>query len=1006
MGVLSANGFFQRLHHAIIKVFFLRGLAMLGLSVVPFMAQAQTAGYEHHIFNIAIEPQSADEALIALGKQTNTSIIFNYELVKKYRTARLVGSFSIPEALDKLFEGTQLTYELDHGYIITEKATTGTGKASGPIRPPLDPLVNEKIEEVVVTGYVGSINRSLQKKRDAETITDGVSSEDLGKYPDQNVVEALQRIPGVSIDRNRGEGQFITVRGFGPQFNTLLYNGRILATENLGRDFSFDVLAAEVISGADIYKSASAKTEIGGIGSVINLAITKPMEHTGFHTVIRGEGIYDTLSEHRSPHYSGLVSYSNETWGAIFSLNYQKNHYEVESAQTDGWLLADLSYVENKRGPGNFSEAKIPRNIDFKMEEGTRKRIGGTLVLQWQPTEKLNITLDGLYSKYDIESHITSSANWTQNAGETLASAYLDEHNTLTSYEYKSHLDIPTDFVQAAQNRPTSTDEIGINAKWNAASNIDVNIDVSTSDAHKYNAGNNYFIVAGIPNANPKYTLEKGSPYPDISFDRPVSVNDLRSHIMYFEGADVADDITQISLDEKIKNIGGYISSLEIGASLSQRTKLANSYKTANGSVFGGYKYSLPSSLFSELDANHFLDGHVPNIWYAFDPYELTRYLWENTDTSGVNNAEGQTPRANGHYYGGSAPLLEPFNTWAVTEKPMGAYVQVNFDGVVGALPWSGNLGVRYEATEIRTRGNEQTVLAIKQSPNEPTAFDLTLSKATPVLISNSYENILPAANLKLNLNSEQTLEFGLSKSMTRPPFNLLIPGLNSFDGRVGANQVQEGNPYLTPYESNNVDIAWSWYYGTTRFLGVNYFYKSLTNFLTKESRQEKLLDDPNGVFLVTKPYNSVNSDVEGTELTILHAFDNGFGVRTNYTWVRNSAPFQGGSSNHFFLEGLSDSYNVVGFYEKGDFQAQISYNYRFEFLQAAIGMQSQPEMVEGYGQLDLSTTYKLSPNLSIMLEGINITDQKRRSFSIYRERLLNYSDSGSKFSIGLHGSF
>jgi iron complex outermembrane receptor protein len=190
---------------------------------------------------------------------------------------------------------------------------------------------SESLEEVVVTGIFQSVKTSMEKKRNSDVIADGIASEDLGKFPDQNVAESLQRITGVSIDRDGGEGRSVTVRGFGPEFNAVLYNGRALATEGEGRDFSFDILAADIISGADAYKTNTASILAGGIGATINLSTAKPMDQGGLRTAFTVKGTQDTLADATNPAVSGVVSWSDEVWGVLVSANHQERDYRRDS---------------------------------------------------------------------------------------------------------------------------------------------------------------------------------------------------------------------------------------------------------------------------------------------------------------------------------------------------------------------------------------------------------------------------------------------------------------------------------------------------------------------------------------------------------------------------------------------------------------------------------------------------------------------------------------------------
>lgn len=159
----------------------------------------------------------------------------------------------------------------------------------------------EQIEVIAVSGIRSSLKSSMEDKKSSSVVSDGIKAEDLGKFPDLNVAESLQRITGVSIDRSGGEGQAVTIRGFGPQFNTVLVNGRQLATDSGGREFNFDVLAADQITGADVYKSTSAKLQEGGIGGTINVTTARPFDYDDLRIAGSIKGMYESLSEETSP---------------------------------------------------------------------------------------------------------------------------------------------------------------------------------------------------------------------------------------------------------------------------------------------------------------------------------------------------------------------------------------------------------------------------------------------------------------------------------------------------------------------------------------------------------------------------------------------------------------------------------------------------------------------------------------------------------------------------------
>ena len=228
----------------------------------------------------------------------------------------------------------------------------------------------EGVEVIEVRGFKNSLKESMLNKKAADVVSDGISAEDLGKFPDQNVAESLQRITGVAIDRSGGEGQFITVRGFGPQFNTVLVNGRQIATENQGREFSFDTLPAELISGADVYKSPVASMQEGGIGATVNVTTAKPFDFEGFAGAASAKGMYEELSEEITPQVSGLLTnrFLDDRLGLLFAASYQERKAQNNTLQSNYWRpnvsLTNRSERDNPAyaDSAQFNGVYIPQN--------------------------------------------------------------------------------------------------------------------------------------------------------------------------------------------------------------------------------------------------------------------------------------------------------------------------------------------------------------------------------------------------------------------------------------------------------------------------------------------------------------------------------------------------------------------------------------------------------------------------------------------------------------------
>ncbi|MCH1921382.1 TonB-dependent receptor [Shewanella sp. A3A] len=876
-----------------------------------------------------------------------------------------------------------------------------------------DSAVSEDIEVIEVNGLRGSNLRALNNKRYSATIVDGISSEELGKFPDQNVAESLQRITGISIDRSGGEGRFITVRGLGPEFNSVLYNGRILATENSGREFSFDILAAEAISGADAYKSSTSDLLTGGIGATVNLTTAKPMDTPGTRAAFSAKSTYDTLAEKYSPQVSGVYSYSNDTFGALVSLNYVNRYYRSQNAVTDGWMERDLSYIPNQNGPGDFSRVMMPRNLDFRDDQGERERIGGTVVIQARPTDNVMLTTDILYSKFAVTSSAMNAANWTHDWVDGFDSAYVDENNTMLGYSYASGIDsLSADFVQRSFDRPTETRQVGLNLEWFVTDQLQITADVSYSDAINDAGGSGQFVIAGVQNANPRYDYTNGGDYGSLSYDNPVSADLLRSHSIYFSGQDVKDKITQYRFDGKYTLGYEFADVIHFGIYGSSRTKDRQSYDNGtNGNVFSGYGFDVPDEIFKSVNQSDFLSGGAPATWFTFDPYEYADYLWsesnirENIIDAGNGYADTIMLRRE---LGGPYARLNRNTIAEVSEDVFEAYVRLDINTDLFDMPLTGNIGLRYSKTDIEATGYSALVTDITPVQGDDTLLNLTMSDTMRLVEENDYDYFLPSLNLKLDATDEHVLRFSASKSIARPTLTRMTPGMSGYSGRLNASTAYGGNPQLMPYESVNLDLAWNWYYGEASYVGISAFHKAVDNFISTVTLPEVILEgNPYGEFMVSRERNAEAANIKGLELAILHTFESGFGFQANYTFVDSDDDFDPTNNTETFaLEGMSDSYNLIGFYENNGLQVRIAYNWRDEYLSQAVGAYSQPAMVEAYGQLDFTATYDVTENLSVFLDGTNVLDNESRSFSIYEERLLNFQKTGARFSLGARYTF
>ena len=885
----------------------------------------------------------------------------------------------------------------------------------------------EALEEIVVTGIRSSIKRAQDIKRDASGVVDSIAAEDLGKFPDLNVAESLQRISGVSIDRSGGEGQQVTVRGLGPQFNTVLVNGRQIATDTGGREFNFDTLASEQITGADIYKSGLASLQDGGIGATINVNTARPLDNPGLQITGQVKAIYETLSEETAPAVSFLVSntFADDTVGIGVAYSRQEREVQINRIQTAGWRPGQT--ISNNRDGVLFENAFIPRNWDQIVDEQSRERENLSLVVQLAPTEDLQISVDGFRSTFQVDSLVTDLASWFE--PDRVGSGSLDSNGTLINFTQEIGLnqgsgDPATDFVSHTRNgRDTETTGFGVNVKWDINEKFSASFDASTSESENDYAARARFNVIGIIN-NYQFDGNPGG-IPSVAHDgfgNGQLADPSRSRLHYNErgGSTFKDEISELKLDFEYYFDSETIQSVKFGA-YSQSRENERFTEFGNQCAFCGYQTAAPNGTvaFRPFTAENFFSGLIDNFYtYDGDAYEA---FLESTG----NPVE---------------PSLQN-NRFTVNEEILGAYVDATFNFSLADKPLTMNIGARYSETDIDV-DTVQSFISDVVPTTDLTLFSNRFGDANDFSQGDSYDNLLPNISFKYELNDNMIVRAAIYESLTRATLSELSPATTFNEPRRQNLTAQGGNPGLNPFESTNIDLGFEFYYGDSNVFSIAYFEKDIDNFVTRLVGTEEFeltdrsaangfrcsdalcapgalvagqdivatTDELNGQFetyRVTRPQNGESAKVDGFEVSVTHIFDNGFGISANATFVDSDANLTGDVSQTFALEGVGDSQNLVLFYENDVMQARIAYNNREAFLrQINNGFNGEPVNTEEFGQVDISASYDISDTLTVFFEGINITEEELIQTGRFRNQTYNIEDNGARYAVGLRGKF
>ncbi|REL30667.1 TonB-dependent receptor [Thalassotalea euphylliae] len=871
------------------------------------------------------------------------------------------------------------------------------------------------VEVITVTGMLSSLKSSMLDKKESDVVSDGIAAEDLGKFPDLNVAESLQRITGVSIDRSGGEGQQVTVRGFGPQFNTVLVNGRQIATDSAGREFNFDIIAADQITGADIFKTSTSTLQEGGIGGTINVSTARPFDYDGLQVVGSLKGMYESLSEETSPSASFLVSntFNDDTMGVLLAVTHSERDVQINRIETAGWRGGQT--ISNSRDGVLFTNAYIPRNWDQIVDQQERTRTNASLVFQYAPSDEVTITLDGFVSKFEVESQVTDLASWFE--PDRVGSATIDpETGTLTQFTQDVGLFVSsgnpaTDFVSHTRNsRDVSNDGFGLNVEWAINDQLEATFDLSTSSAENDRAGRDRFNVVGIINS---YQFDGTGGIPTVTHDGFVNGSLLPAELArlhYNEKGNQfsdEDEITELKADFVYEADGDVFEKARFGIYRQEREK--KSFQIfGNQCQFCGYGTPAPLDVidFRPFTAENYFSGLI-DTFYTYDGDAYVDYL-----------ADQGFP---------IEPTLQN-NRYTVNEDITSLYADFTFGFDLDDMPVTINVGARYSTTDVEAEAVQSDIVNVVPTSDQ-TLFANVFGPARDISESGSYSNLLPSLNIKLELQDDMVLRFAAYDSLTRPTLSQLSPATTFNEPRRQNLTAQGGNESLKPFTSENWDISYEWYYGDASLFSFAFFHKEVDDFIITRTGTEtfdmtgrtapdfacegELCSDAEELFgaqevySVTRPQNSEEITVTGYEVALTHIFENGFGFTANATIVDSDTELGEDQSTAFALEGLGDSQNLIVFYEADNWQARVAFNNREGFLRLVDnGFNGEPVNTDTFGQWDISASYDINENVSVFFEGINITEEELVQTGRFANQVYNIEDNGSRYAVGVRAKF
>jgi iron complex outermembrane receptor protein len=897
---------------------------------------------------------------------------------------------------------------------------------------------SQELSEVIVTGFRASLEAALEVKRQEAGSVDAIVAEDIADFPDLNLAESIQRVPGVAITRDAGEGRNISVRGLGADFTRIRINGMEALTTaggtdssggtNRGRGFDFNIFASELFNQITVRKSASADVEEGSLGATVDLATARPFDYDGFTFVTSAQMGYNDLSSDSNPRAAVLISsqFADGTLGALLSVAYTDRSLSEEGFSTVRWAAGNAN--NGFSGTPSIENAATfhPRIPRYGALEHEQERLGLTASFQWKPTDASLLSLDILHADFDAtrtESFLEAISFSRGNASGTATpdtgkpeTVVVDSavdgrgnvvYGLFNGVDVRSELrydELETKFTQFnLSGSHEFSDRLKVSALLGYSESLHDNpiqttITIDRVDTNGYSwdfRGNDRlpYINYGFDVTSPDswtFGLPQGAATASDIRLRPQTADNTFKVAQLDSSFALTDQFTlngglllkqyEFETTEKRRLVAETIvPALPAGVSLASVTRLRTGYGAGLGVPGGLYREWL------EPDINAF--NNVFNIY-------------SNTGTFAVSS-DASSARGNNR---------------KIEEEDTGVYVQLDWDFDIG-IPVRGNIGARYVETEQTSTG-------------------FAVVGGSPVLttVSRKYDDFLPSLNAVAEVTDSMLIRLGVAKVMARPGLGNLTPGVQvSVSG--GQFTVQGGNPNLDPFRATTVDLAGEWYFAPESLLSAALFYKDIDSFVqtsreTRPFNTSGLPDSlatgvgasPTDPFQFNIPLNTPGGDLKGFELSYQQPFSflpgiwSNFGAIANYTYVDSKIQYltsAGLLSLNTDLVGLSRyAYNGTVYFDNSVVSGRLSAAYRDDYLTTVPGrdgnlaadgsVRNDVEGTHATFSLDAAFSWSVTDKLELTLEALNLTDEFNDQYiDSTGDRVVVYHHTGRQYFVG-----
>lgn len=881
---------------------------------------------------------------------------------------------------------------------------------------------SEELEEVIVSGIRASMRDSLGIKRESIQVVDAISAEDVGDFPDKNIGEAIQRVPGVQINRQDGEGRSVSIRGADQSLIRVELNGvsALSLTVGGGRDVDFRDLPVEFVSRVEVVKTPTPEMTEGGIGTV-RVITRHPFDQPEGFMAGSVQGVYSDLADAIDPKLAliGSKIFLDGTLGVLMSAQYETRHLDSNNARTTGWLRRAPTATGAGATPGRGTDVNADGTLDWVPEipryiidrrETTRQAFN--TVVDWRPNDEFKLFLDGTYAKGREE--VSSMLMQLGAAGGLIdyANSSVGADNTIDHIELTSSAAFPMDLAYRNINGQLEREQYNaiLGSEWsNETWKFDGRVTYARGEVQN-DEKNSTATIFGVPRAIIDYTGGEDAPnfsFPGIDTTSGGLVNNLaavfnpRTNNQEEEGA---------QFNVEFKPELDWLTSVKAGVEkrdvtmeslLYARTIQVSSRTPTPASTGATTTVAVAQSVIAGIVNDNSGVNEVP----FFETGDLgfnggIKHWNDNGDATyeATIAASGLTmdPYGANSNPGTNGTFQNYLDTWSVQEETLAGYLQASFAWDNSVVPVSALLGVRYYDTNTLSEGynrvQQGTVITF------PTASQ-----------AGGYNDWLPSINVRFDFTENFVGRMTAGEVMARPnPAQLAFRRSTDIVGLTGSR----GNPDLLPFKANQYDVGFEYYFSDVNYVSVAAFRTEISRFIVNTAAPEVI----DGLtYNITRPVNGLDEvTIDGFEIGGQFAFDflegawRNFGVMANATWSEDEG-FQGRNlltGELLPFPGVSGlSYNASLYYETDKFSVRTAYNWREAWLLTPAGRGGLPEFNDDYGTLDASASWNVNDNFTVFADIVNLLDEQKVEYNNPFRRIGNET-FGKRMYLGVRAKF